>query len=412
MAPDAPRTRLLWVAPKFPLGAPDGARQATCSLIRSAVRKGADVDLVCVLPEGEPADPEKAKKELNVRSCALIRRSGSRFFPLPGPWTPFTFRTFAAGDVRREFHGFLDRAIAAGPKPAVVFDGLHTFAALADGALSRLAARAAGIVYRAHNVEAALWDQCAERARQPWMKLFFRWQAALVRRFETRVVRQASLTATVSPDDADKLRLWAPAGKFAVVPIGMEFPSEKEVKPLKTREELPLLFLGRLDWLPNRSGLQWFLSNVWRELKEARPGIRLRIAGSGDGAWLRKMLPIDGVEFLGRVDRLPSLYERSALALAPIFQGSGTRVKIIESARYARPVITTRLGAEGVGLTPGASYYRAENREEWLGFLKTVTAEQCRETGLKAFRALREGFNADDIAARFLRTLEGLNVEP
>jgi hypothetical protein len=108
------------------------------------------------------------------------------------------------------------------------------------------------------------------------------------------------------------------------------------------------------------------------------------------------------------VDDVKPLYDSCALSIAPLFQGSGTRVKILEAARYGRAAITTALGAEGTGLDPGGSYYRAETREEWQAVLGALSIDDCRKTGLKAFQAVRTMFEAKSIAKKFVQRLEDL----
>lgn len=409
MPPETPRLRILWILPKFPLGEPDGARHATCTLVRSLTRKGVDVHLICLIPKGQQADAASAKKQLGVSGCSLLTRSPSKFFPLPGWRTPFTFRAFAAPAVQGAFQEEVDRLLKDAPDEKntfLVFDGLHGFAALNPSSFRAFTDRCAGLVYRAHNHETSLWEQCVDRARWPWTRWFFRYQAALVRAFERRIVRDVALIAPVSDEDGDRFALWAPGTPASVTPIGMDFPTDEAVPPVALQESLPLLFVGRLDWLPNRAGLQWFLENIWPPLCGKRSGVTLQVAGTGDGRWLERFAALPGLSLLGRVERLEPLYASCALAIAPIFQGSGTRVKILESARYGRAVLTTALGAEGLGLIPGATCHQAESREAWLDFLATVTSETCRDTGLKAFQDVRERFDAGAIAGRLMDALK------
>ena len=104
---------------------------------------------------------------------------------------------------------------------------------------------------------------------------------------------------------------------------------------------------------------------------------------------------------MGRVGDLTPLYEACTLTIAPIFQGSGTRVKIVESARFARPALATVLGAEGTGLAPGAECFLAETAGEWLDVLSGLTPADCRAAGLACFRAARRAFDARGAAEGF-----------
>ncbi len=193
-----PDIRILWITPRSPLGRPDGARHATLSLIRHLTQLHIGIDLICLLSAGETMDRATAQKELDLLSCSAISRNPSLFWRLPSLSTPFTFRTFAAPNVRKAFKeriSTLLKTVTPSQKMFVVFDGLHPFAMLSQPDLEVLSRQSAGIIYRAHNVETTLWEQCEEKSRTPWFRLFFRHQAALVRSFERRVAQNVSLVA-------------------------------------------------------------------------------------------------------------------------------------------------------------------------------------------------------------------------
>lgn len=410
----SPRFRIIWITPRFPLGAPDGARHATRSLIHHLTQLHAGIDLICIIPEGESADNAAAKQQLDLLSCSIISRSRSKLLRFPTLATPFTFRTFTAPKVRQALKERLDILLEpASPshEAFMIFDGLHPIAALSESDLHDLSRRCRGIVYRAHNFEAALWEQCAEQARMPWFRWFLQYQARLVRNFERRIARSVSLIAPVSEEDAARFRGLAPGANISITQIGMDFPDEKSIQPARDSAKFELLFIGRLDWIPNRNGLIWFLEKIWPTLIARRRKASLKVAGVGDGRWLQRFRNLPGVEYLGRVDDIQPLYASCALSVAPLFQGSGTRVKIIESARYGRPVLTTALGAEGTGLDPAMSYFRAETQQEWLAQLESITINDCRKVGLMAFRSLRERFDGKAIAQRFVQKLDSITTQ-
>ena len=403
--------KILWIVPKFPLGAPDGARYATCALIRHLVPLGAAIDLLCLLPEGELADASVAMKNLGVLSCTLLRRSGSRYWPLPSPRAPITFKSFTSSGLRRAFQRELTRWVETLPpvmSPWLVFVGLHSFGALSDETRSALVKRGCKMAYRAHNFETSFWEQCAAKSPTPWFRWFFLYQATLVRTFERRITQSVDVTAPVSDEDKRRFEILVPGARIFTVPIGMDFPDENKIPPIPDSAKFELLFIGRLDWLPNRNGLLWFLENVWPALTKARPDTALTIAGTGDGRWLEKFQKQPGIRCLGRVDDIAPLYASSALAIAPLFQGSGTRVKIIEAACYGRPVMSTALGAEGSGLVPGQSYYQAESPTAWIDRLSKVGLSECRQTGLAAYRKSRDRFDGRAIAKQFVQELAGV----
>src|SRR5205085_1501043 len=135
----------------------------------------------------------------------------------------------------------------------VVVDGLHPFAAFRPGALEELRRRCRGIVYRAHNFETTLWEQCAKKARTPWFRWLYRHQADRVRQFEQQVAQTVSWVTPVSVEDARRFKVLAADCTPFIVPIGIDFPSETAIQPVDLQSRMmEVLFVGRLDWLPNK----------------------------------------------------------------------------------------------------------------------------------------------------------------
>jgi glycosyltransferase involved in cell wall biosynthesis len=51
---------------------------------------------------------------------------------------------------------------------------------------------------------------------------------------------------------------------------------------------------------------------------------------------------------MGYVKDTKEFYSKIDFLIAPLCSGSGTRIKILESLSYGKPVITTNIGAEGL----------------------------------------------------------------
>jgi len=80
---------------------------------------------------------------------------------------------------------------------------------------------------------------------------------------------------------------------------------------------------------------------------------------------------------LGYVKKSKDFYQQIDCLLAPLFVGSGTRIKILESLSFARPVISTQIGAEGIQLRNPLlnllSKQQSKNGQEWLRVIKQLS---------------------------------------
>ncbi len=108
-----------------------------------------------------------------------------------------------------------------------------------------------------------------------------------------------------------------------------------------------LLFVGTLGYFPNEDAVGWFTSAVLPELRAVAPApFRVVVAG-GEGVAEAE------VDYAGRVADVAPCYAAASAAIVPLRAGGGTRIKILEAFAQSVPVVSTRLGAEGLAVEDG-----------------------------------------------------------
>ena len=396
--------KFTWITPKWPFPVEDGARQATTQLLKHLAGLGVEIHLCPIIPQAGLPDLAQAIQELGVRSVhPVYRPAGGKFLHLKNsvlrPTIPVTIAPYATEAVSRAVRS----CVEARRDAVVVYDGLHSAGWTLNAGTPRCQS-----IYRAHNVERDIWVRAAKEAKNPAMRAFLSYQSALMAAFEKRICASSRIVFPVSPVDGAIFKEMANGPEIVSLPIGIA--PQHGAQPAEFIRGSPrrLLFVGRLDWPPNRDGLRWVLEKVWPQAVQKAPDLELTIIGSGDGAWLKPYLRLPGLRFLGRVESLAPYYARSLVSIVPIFFGSGTRVKVIESSLNYRPCISTAVGVEGIGVKPKEHYFQAETEGEWIDALVNVRPAQTREFGLRAFELVRPQFDPRQIAEKFLATAQRL----
>jgi glycosyltransferase involved in cell wall biosynthesis len=109
-----------------------------------------------------------------------------------------------------------------------------------------------------------------------------------------------------------------------------------------------------MDWYPNREALEFFVTGIFPRIRSQVPDVRFVVAGRNPPEEFRQRLGhIPGVEFTGTVSDTHAEIASAAGCVVPLRIGSGTRLKILEAAAMAKPVVSTRLGAEGLEFRDG-----------------------------------------------------------
>jgi glycosyltransferase involved in cell wall biosynthesis len=127
------------------------------------------------------------------------------------------------------------------------------------------------------------------------------------------------------------------------------------ITPLSpARESQELLFVGDLQFPPNRDGLDRFLTRVWPTVRATIPGATISVVGRGlsENAQAR-WAAIDGVSVVGFAPDLVDCYRRCAFTVVPIYFGGGTKIKIVESLAFGRTVVTTSHAVRGYSCLDG-----------------------------------------------------------
>jgi len=91
----------------------------------------------------------------------------------------------------------------------------------------------------------------------------------------------------------------------------------------------------------------------------------LHVAGRNAPAWLVRKLGKPGLVCHGEVPDSAAFISSHAILVAPCFSGSGMRVKILEAMSLGRPVVTTSIGAEGLGAEDSEYFMLREDPEEF-----------------------------------------------
>lgn len=211
----------------------------------------------------------------------------------------------------------------------------------------------AHVILDQHNVESDFFKQLSDR-HTGLKKLAAKMEHRASERFERRALQDATSVVAISDDDAKTFHSLAGV-QAHVVPLVLPFTPRRRVRPPSDH----FCFVGNLRWQPNVAGLDWFCRDVWRRIRDRVPGATLEIAGVGlkKDARGSPVVPdawrAPGITTVGFVEDLEPLYSRSLAMLAPVFGGSGVRVKLLEAFRAGTPLVTTPDGAAGLTLEDG-----------------------------------------------------------
>ena len=168
------------------------------------------------------------------------------------------------------------------------------------------------------------------------------------RKLETRIARASDLVWCTSEEDRAALERAAGPFNAAIVPT-IHGLGERGL-PFDERRDL--LFVGNFVHAPNRDALQFIAREIMPVVRESLPGVKLLVVGDNVPQEIAACASAD-VHILGFVSDIKPLFASARVMVAPLRFGAGVKGKIGESLAHGLPVVTTLVGAEGMGLSDG-----------------------------------------------------------
>lgn len=205
---------------------------------------------------------------------------------------------------------------------------------------------AAPLVVRTHNVEYQIWERLAkgERGVKKWL---FNAMAGRMKDFELNKLDEVDALLPISALDEASFKKAGIDHPMLTVPMGVQLNGSRFSRSPEDIQEYSLAFLGSMDWEPNKEGVNWFLREVWPELKKEIANAEFFLAGRNMPARYYGM-NAPGLVVLGEVD-CPGKYLRDKSAVViPLLSGSGMRIKAIEAMELCIPLVSSSIGIEGI----------------------------------------------------------------
>jgi hypothetical protein len=218
---------------------------------------------------------------------------------------------------------------------------------------------------------------------------------------ERRSVHRATRTLVCSDADASRLRKLFGSDTVDSVPNALPLPSHET--GLSTTHSM--LMVAAYDYEPNADGADFFVSEVLPLIRSRFPTAELWLVGPAAEKMSAFSRPPAGVKFLGFVSDLDAVYAAARIVICPIRYGGGTRVKLVEAAGYAKPIVSTTIGAEGLGMIHGVHALIADSPDEIADACASllVDDEQCVALSREVRTLAEDKFDAQRVSERLGR---------
>lgn len=169
-----------------------------------------------------------------------------------------------------------------------------------------------------------------------------------------------------------------------------------------------LVYTGSFTYFANLDAMEYFLREIYHQIKLSAPKVRLQVIGDTGNVHLERW-PIDeSVTFTGLIQDVRPKIAKSWVSIVPLRYGAGTRLKIIESLALGTPVVSTYKGAEGLDVTDGKNILLAETPSEFANaVLRVLHDPDLRESlSREGRRLVVEKYSSSSMGVKFNSLLD------
>jgi len=261
-------------------------------------------------------------------------------------------------------------------------------------------------VCRVHNIEHLIWQRLTENEKSYLKKKYLQLLTNRLYNYEMDVIKQFDLLLPISTKEEaffNEQKL----NRCIYLPFGIQ---ERDIDTSNIPfDENSCYHIGSMDWAPNIEGVQWFLEEIWSKASVLLPEVTFYLAGKNMPPSLLSK-ENKQIDVVGEVDDFVQFSLEKNIMIVPLLSGAGIRVKILEAMSLGKTIITTTIGAEGIGGTHKKNILICDTVDE---FVETIQfcfheREQAKKIGLQAKAFVNTYFQKHKIYTDIIKQLTAL----
>lgn len=201
--------------------------------------------------------------------------------------------------------------------------------------------------------------------------------------------------------------------KIVIIPNGVDTvsftPKVEKINNSNDKNKMfQVIFVGNMEYLPNQEAASLIINQIAPKVLNRIKNVNFILIGRTP---LKIKNNLKNITFTGVVDNVAGHLTASDVAIAPLLQGSGTRLKILEYFSCGLPVISTSVGAEGLDVTNNINILIEDDVDGFVNSLVNILEDKelrrkmgvaARELVIKKYDWMIIGKQLNEIYSKFI----------
>ena len=237
------------------------------------------------------------------------------------------------------------------------------------------------------------------------IKPFFSIDILKLKHWERYYWKKASLVGAVSEADRKLIMQLEPSIKPVVIPNGAgEEMIVNRLNPKKIKRPI-ILFQGNFAWLQNTEAANYLINKIYPVIKKTISGAKIIIAGQSAKSKIN-ISPDPNIEVVDippdNTSLVKKMYQQATIFAAPIFGPGGTRLKILAAMSAGLPVISTKVGLEGLDVKDKENVLIANQPDDFARKIKQILNNKDLYNKIRknAYLLVKDKYNWKKIAEK------------
>ncbi|MDC1067777.1 glycosyltransferase [Candidatus Kapabacteria bacterium] len=236
---------------------------------------------------------------------------------------------------------------------------------------------------RLHNIEYKIWERYSEELKYGSLKRkYIDSQASKLENKESILISKMDVNFVITDVDKKRAIKLSPKANIVVASAGVS-PNKWFAGKLSQRQPKQIIIASTWNWIHNSNGLRWWVEKVLPLVKSKINDVELIVIGKDSPNFLKNNINIEPV---GYVEEVLPYFHNSNIYIAPLFVGSGIRIKILEAMAAGLPVVSTSVSAEGIIASPEQGLFVSDDADAQAAIIVSLikNKQHAYDLGQKA----------------------------
>jgi len=395
--------KILQICSKPPRPAVDGGCKAANNITEGLLKNNIDVKVLTISTHKHPFLPKKLPETYINQTQIKHVFIDTRIKPISALINLCSSKSYNLSRFySKKFENLIIKTLSKEKFDVVLLEGLFV-----TGYIEAIQKVSNGkIVLRAHNVEHEIWERNAENESNTLKRVYLKKLAHQLKKHEIKILNEVDAVAAITSKDEQKFIGLGCEKTIEVIPFGINLMDYNFDMNSSSNS---FFHIGSMDWLPNQKAIKWFLTRVWSKIEKTHTKAEFNLAGKKMPDWLLKWNQ-HNVNIIGEVPSAVEFINGNKVMIAPLFSGSGMRIKIVEGMALGKVVIATEIAMEGIDYEHNKNVLIANNENEFVDAINRclTNTNELDNIGKNARLLIKEKYDNDLIIINLIKMFDSI----